>query len=224
VRGTTRGRSSYVCVASRMADSWSEKLAQSWLAYPEACAEMDAKLAQQVAVHWDRRGAGATAELLLPTRCETTAASLAELGPQPDAAMSCTLLLVVLGELLLCAEHGGILRDDVRVVERFADGDQDRRQAAEALRLLRNAACHPAAVASSAKGEVGIVSFANFLIANFKEATWAKGLRTQPVFLAHRRVSLFALRMVESIGVWRADHWGVRHARLELRGTPHASS
>lgn len=206
-----------------MAASWSEKLAQSWLASPDACAEMDAKLAQLIAVHWDQHGAGATAQQLLPTRCVTTAASLTELGKRPDAAMSCTLLLVVLGELLLCAEHGGILRDDVNVA-RFAGGIRERRQAAEALRLLRNAACHPAAVATSEKGEVGIVSFAEFLIANFKEATWAKGLRVQPGSLADRRVSLFALRMVDSIGWWRASHWGVRFAGLKPPGAPHATS
>lgn len=191
-----------------MADSWSKKFEQSWLESQDACRAMDAKLAQLMAVHWRRRGAGATAQRLLPTRCETTAASLTKLGKQPDAAMSCTLLLVMLGELLLCAERGGILRDDVMV--EFAGEIAERRQAAEALRRLRNAACHPAAVGTSAKGEVGIVSFADFLIANFKEDTWAQGLRTQPGFLANRAVSLFALRMVNSIGWWQAAHWGVR--------------
>jgi hypothetical protein len=206
-----------------MADSWSTKLAQSWLASPGACLAMDAKLAQLMAVHWGRRGAGATAQLLLPMRCETTAASLIELGKQPDAAMSCTLLLVMLGELLLCAEHGGILRDDV-MVERFAGGIVERWLAAEALRRLRNAACHPAAVVTSVKGDVGIVSFANFLITNFKRESWARGLRTQPGLLANRAVSLFALRMVNSIGWWQADHWDVRFAGLKPPGNPRAVS
>lgn len=206
-----------------MADSWSKKLEQSWLVSPDACLAMDARLAQLMAVHWGRRGAGVSPRQLLPLRCETTAASLIEIGRQPDAAMSCTLLLVMLGELLLCAEHGGILRDDA-MVERFAGGDDERRLAAEALRRLRNAACHPAAVAPSAKGEVGIVLFANFLIENFKEDTWAQGLRTQPGFLAHRAVSMFALRMVNSIGWWRADHWGVRFVGLKPPGVPQASS
>lgn len=200
-----------------MADSWSEKLAQSWLASPEARLAMDAKLAQLMAVHWGRRGAGVTAERLLPVRCETTAASLITIGKQPDAAMSCTLLLVMLGELLLCAEHGSILRDDV-MVERFAGRSDERWLAAEALRRLRNAACHPAAVAASAKGEVAIVSFAEFLIMNFKEYTWAQGLRTQPGLLAHRAVSLFALRMVDSIGRSRAGHWGVPFPGLKPPG------
>jgi hypothetical protein len=109
------------------------------------------------------------------------------------------------------------------MVARFAGGIRERRQTAEALRLLRNATCHPAAVATSAKGEVGIVSFADFLVANFREATWAKRLRTQPGSLADRAVSLFALRMVNSIGWWRASHWGVRFAGLRPPGTPHAS-
>ena len=206
-----------------MADSWSKKLAQSWLASADACLAMDARLAQLMAVHWGRHGAGATAQRLLPVRCETTAASLIEIGRQPDAAMSCTLLLVMLGELLLCAEHGGILRDDA-TVERFAGGIDERWLAAEALRRLRNAACHPAAVATATKGEVGIVSFAEFLIMNFKEDTWAQGLRTQPGFLAHRAVSLFALRMVDSIGWWRAGHWGVRFPGLKPPGPPRPSS
>jgi len=205
-----------------MADSWSKKFTQTWLGSLDACCAMDAKLTQLMAVHWGRRGRGVSPQLLLPTRCEVTAASLAELGRRPDAAMSCTLLLVLLGELLLCAEHGGILRDD-DMVKRFAGGVAERRQAAEALRRLRNAACHPAAAATSAKGEVGIVAFADFLIANFKEDTWAQGLRTQPGFLADRAVSLFALRMVNSIGWWQADHWSVRFAGLKPPGHPHAA-
>ena len=88
---------------------------------------MDSKLAQLMALHWGRRGAGVTPQLLLSTRCEATAASLIDLGKRPDAAMSCTLLLVMLGELLLCAEHGGILRDDA-MVDRFAGGSADKRQ------------------------------------------------------------------------------------------------
>jgi hypothetical protein len=79
-------------------------------------------------------------------------------------------------------------------------------------------------VATSAKGQTGSVSFADFLIANFKEDTWAQGLRTQPGALANREVSLFALRMVNSIGWWQADHWNVRFAGLRPPGTPHASS
>jgi hypothetical protein len=143
-------------------------------------------------------------------RCELVARWLVVLGPQPDASMACTVLLALLGELLLCAEHGGILRDD-KMVERFAGGIRDRRQSAEALRLLRNATCHPAAAAAAASDrEVGIVAFADFLIANFKEDRWAKGLRTQPGFLAHREVSLFALRMVNSIGWQQRAHWDVR--------------
>ena len=77
---------------------------------------------------------------------------------------------------------------------------------------------------TSTKGEVGIVTFADFLISNFKEDTWAQGLRTQPGFLANRAVSLFALRMVNSIGWWQADHWGVRFAGLKPPGNPHATS
>lgn len=204
-----------------MADSWSKKIEQTWLASREACAEMDAKLAQLMGARWDRRATGVTAQKLLPTRCETTAASLTELGKRPDAAMSCTLLLVMLGELLLCAEDGGILRDN-DMVERFAGGIPERRHAAVALRLLRNVACHPATVENLAEGERGIVPFAEFLIKNFKEATWATRLRAQPGSLADRAVSLFALRVVDSIGKWQAIHWDVRAASLRAPGRPPA--
>jgi len=217
-----RSQFSSAFAASPMADSWPKKFAQTWLVSLDACRAMDAKLAELMAVHWGRHGRGVSPQLLLPMRCEVTATSLADLGKSPNAAMSCTLLLVLLGELLLCAEHGGILRDD-DMVERFAGGIAERRQAAEALRRLRNAACHPAAATTSAKGEVGIVAFADFLVANFKEDTWAQGLRTQPGFLANRVVSLFALRMVNSIGWWQADHWSVRFAGLKPPGHPHAA-
>lgn len=200
-----------------MTDAWTTKFDRTWLASREACVEFDKHLAKLVGVHWNVRGAAALPSAVLPLPLEATAAALRPLGMSPSSSIHGTILLALLGELLLCAETGGILRKDT--VDRFAGGELERAALGDAMRLLRNAACHPAS-ASDHDDETGIVSFADFVLDNFQEETWARNLRSRPGDLARREVTFFALRLVESVGWDRAERW-----RLKLKGVkrPHSA-
>lgn len=195
-----------------MIDAWSTKFEadSNWLNSPAACLELDTQLARLVAIHWNLRGKAASPPAILPLRCEPAAVALQSLGTSPSSAIHCTILLALLGELLLCAEAGGILRKDT--VEEFAGGEPERLAAGEAMRLLRNAVCHPASATEHGE-DTGITSFADFIAENFKEETWAVGLRSQPGNLGKREVAFFALRLVNDLGWVLAGQWG-----LKLRG------
>lgn len=196
-------------------DAWSTKFESTWLESMEACREMDEHLAQLVGGHWNLRGPAATVVTVLATRCEPTAALLRTLGASSSNAIHCTVLLALLGELLVCAEEGGILRKET--VIRFAGWDADRMIVPDAVRLLRNAVCHPAS-AQEHEEETGMASFADFVATNFKEETWVASLRSTPGELARREVAFFALRLLNSIGWERANRW-----KLKMKGAkrPH---
>lgn len=199
-------------------DAWSTKLEPTWLNSPEACRDLDAKLGQLMAGHWKlprQVMSAAAAATILPLRCEPTAAALKVLGGSPSSAIHCTILLALLGELLLCAEEGGNLRKDT--VARVAGEEASGSAAPEAMRLLRNAACHPASAINQDE-ETGIVSFADFVTQHFKQETWASSVRARPGDLARREVAFFALQLANDIGWERANRWG-----LKLKGVtrPH---
>ena len=198
-----------------MTDAWSTKFKATWLDAPEACRELDDHLAKLMAAHRKLRGEAASTLAVLPLRCEPTAAVLQTLGVSPSSSIQTTILLALLGELLLCAEEGGILRKDT--VERIAAGEPEREIVPDAVRLLRNAVCHPASAREDVE-ETGIASFADFIVTNFKEETWATELRTRPGDLARREVAFFALRLINGIGWERAERW-----KLRMKGTkrPH---
>lgn len=200
-----------------MTDAWTTKFDRTWLASGGACAESDSHLAKLIGEHWNLRGAGVSPSAVLPMPCEATAAALRSLAMSPSSSIHGTILLALLGELLLCAETGGILRKDT--VDRFAGGELERAAVGDAMRLLRNAVCHPAS-ASDHDDETGIASFADFVLDNFKEETWARNLRSRPGELGRREVTFFALRLVESVGWDRAGRWN-----LKFRGVkrPHGA-
>jgi hypothetical protein len=189
--------------------SWDKEFKNTWLASDRACKALDAKLGTFMAKHWGKGNVTATS--VLPLSCSRSAAALRDLGRTPDYSIICSLLLAMLGEMLLCAEDGGILRED-ELRQRFG-APSEQWVPVEALRRLRNAVCHPAEVAGgggASANDAGILAFADFVAAHFKQDTWAAGLRTQPSQLAQRNVTLFGLRLVESIGRSQAHHWGVR--------------
>ena len=178
---------------------------------PQDVKALDAKVAAIIGKHWER--VGATAAEVLPLRCEPTAQALIALGRTTDFAVHCTVLLALLGELLLCAESGGIFQDST--VDVFAH-DIEKQNVAEALRLLRNAVAHPAA-ANASRGEVAITAFADYVESSFPEETWAASLRGTPGQLATRPVTYFALRLVDQLGRWQASHWGIKTSAFKLR-------
>lgn len=192
-------------------DGWSTHWERTWLASSQATKDLDAKLAAIIGKHWDRVGAKASDVMLL--RCEPTANAMRELGRSAEFAIHCTILLALLGELLLCAERGGILQDGA--VQVFAN-DVERENVAEALRLLRNAVAHPAA-ASADHGEVAVVSFAEYVERSFPEETWASTLWQTPGQLATRPVAFFALRLVDQLGRWQASRWGIKAGAFKVR-------
>ena len=118
------------------------------------------------------------------------------------------MLLALLGELLLCAEEGDILRKDT--VTKYGGSEPERAVVAEAMRLLRNAVCHPASATEHDDEKTGVVSFADFVNKNFREETWASALRARPGDLAKREVAVFALQLVDALGWARAQKWGLR--------------
>ena len=196
-----------------MADSWKTRFDETWLSSNQACQAIDTKVALLVGKHWGRRGAAAAPRLVLSTRCTEAANAIASIGPTPSHAIHCTTILSLLAELLLCAEDGGIFREEI--IDQFAGGVGERRATAESLRLLRNATCHPAA-ATSGDGEIAIVALARYVANAYREERWAVRLQTQPEqagLLADREVTFFALRLVNTLGWWQADHWG-----LSLKG------
>jgi hypothetical protein len=188
-------------------DAWSTKFEarSNWLNSKDACEELDKKLAALVGPHWKLRGASPA--VVLPMQCAPTAAALRALGPSPSSSIHCTILLALLGELLLCAEEGGILRKDT--VAKFVGDEQEREALGEATRLLRNAVCHPAS-ATEHDEVTGIASLAGFVAENFKEEKWASGLRSRPADLGKREVAFFALGLVVELGWDRAARWGVK--------------
>jgi hypothetical protein len=196
-------------------DAWSTRFKSTWLDSRDACIALDEKLAKLVGGHWNMRGQNASPVAVLPLRCEATSDGLRTLGMSPSSSIHCTILLALLGELLLCAEEGGILRKDS--VTRFAAGEPERAAVGEVLRLMRNAVCHPAST-SDYDEETSIASFADFVMENFKEETWASSLKSRPGDLGKREVTFFALRLVQQLGWERAERW-----RVNLKGTkrPH---
>ena len=191
-------------------DAWSTKLEPTWLNSPEACRELDEKIAQLMASHWNlprHAMSPAIVATLLPMRCEPTAAAIKTLGGSPSSSIHCTILLALLGELLLCAEEGGILRKDT--VARIAGAEAEGAVAPDAVRLLRNAVCHPASALEHDE-ETGIRSFADFVTHHFKRETWASSLRIRPGELAKREVAFFALQLANDIGWERANRWGLK--------------
>lgn len=198
-------------MSSIVPDGWSTHWDRTWLASSQATKALDAKLAVIIGKHWARVGANPSD--VSPFRCETTARALVELGRSSEFAMHCTILLALLGELLLCAESGGILQGNASSI--FA-GDEERENIAETLRLLRNAVAHPAA-ANAVHGEVAIGAFADYVERSFPEETWASTLRRTPGHLATRAVAFFALRLVDQLGRWQASHWGIKTSAFKVR-------
>lgn len=117
-----------------MTDAWTTKFDKTWLASRDACIEFDKHLAKLVGAHWNMRGAAALPSAVLPMPCEATADALRPLGISPSSSIHGTILLALLGELLLCAETGGILRKDT--VERFAGGELERAALGDAMRSV----------------------------------------------------------------------------------------
>jgi hypothetical protein len=188
-------------------DAWSTRFKSTWLDSRDACVALDEKLAKLVGGHWSMRGQNASPVAVLPLRCEAMSDGLRTLGMSPSSSIHCTILLALLGELLLCAEDGGILRKDT--VARFAGSEPERAAVGEALRLMRNAVCHPAST-SDYDEETSIASFADFVMANFKEETWASSLKARPGDLGKREVTFFALRLIEQLGWERAGRSSVK--------------
>lgn len=177
----------------------------------EACDELDAKLSRLVASHW---GGASSPDDVLPLRCRSTAEALLVLRSTPSTLFHGTLLLSLLGELLLCAEDGDILRKEV--VQRFAAGESERAIVGEAVRRLRNAVCHPASTEEHEE-ETGVASFADFVIVNFKEETWAQKVKQRPGELRAREVTLFALRLIDQLGMAQAERWHLKKVRRVRR-------
>lgn len=189
-----------------MGEAWLTHFERTWLSSALACRALDGKIAKVIGEHWHRRGPAVTPANMLSLRCEEAATLLRTAGASPGNAIHCTILLSLVGELLLCAEQGGIFREEI--VDRFAHKDQDRKVNAEAMRRLRNAVCHPAAV-TEADGEVAILALASYVEYNHPEETWGPSLRSEPGRLADRSVAFFALRLVNNLGWWQAEHWRV---------------
>jgi hypothetical protein len=190
-----------------MADDWSTKFERTWLSSVPACLALDEKLAGLISGHWRRRGPAAKPENVLPLRCKETAALLRDAGKSPSNAIHCTVLLALVGELLLCAEKGGIFRDET--VYRFAGKDYERKVNAEVMRRLRNAVCHPAAVTPD-DGEIALLALADYVELNLPEEKWGPRLRSEPSLLADRVVAFFALQLVDNLGWCQAEHWNVK--------------
>ncbi len=190
-----------------MADSWSTRFKETWLHSPPACHALDEKIAQVMAEHWYGPRTRATPEEVLPLRCKETAAFLTEAGKTPSNAIQCTIALALISELLLCAESGGIFRKET--VAQFAGDHDNRKLNAKAMRLLRNAVCHPAS-ADEHDGEIAIVALSDYVDTNFRDEPWGRPLRSEPGRLAGRDVAFFALRLVDNLGWWQADHWSVK--------------
>jgi hypothetical protein len=141
-----------------MANDWPTMFKRTWLSSVDACRALDAKIAGVIGGHWHRRGPAATPENVLPLRCKETADLLGNAGTSPSNAIHCTTLLALVGELLVCAEEGGIFREET--VKNFAGKDYERKVNAEAMRRLRNAVCHPAAVTPD-DGEIALLALSD---------------------------------------------------------------
>jgi hypothetical protein len=204
-----------------MADAWPTKFKATWLSSAPACRALDDAIAKILGEHWRWPRKAATPGKLLPLRCEETATLLQDVGTSPSNAIHCTILLSLVGELLLCAEQGGIFREET--VKRFAGSDRDRKINAEAMRRLRNAVCHPAAVTED-DGEIALLALSSYVENNHREETWGPNLRSEPSLLAHRDVAFFALRLVNNLGRWQAEHWGVKLRGAEPPGRASRSS
>jgi hypothetical protein len=76
---------------------------------------------------------------------------------QYSAWFSCSATIGICGELLLCAESGGTMNDA------FVPDDPEQAHACEALRHLRNAACHPAHVSGRHSGDPHVLQLCNWL-------------------------------------------------------------
>ena len=189
-----------------MGDDWPTKFKRTWLSSAPACRVLDEKIAGLISGHWHRRGP-ATPENVLPFRCRETADLLRNVGTSPSNAIHCTALLALVGELLLCAEEGGIFRNET--VDGFAGKDYEKKVNAEAMRRLRNAVCHPAAV-TSGDGEIALLALSDYIERNHREEEWGPRLRFEPNLLADRVVAFFALRLVDNLGWWQAEHWSVK--------------
>lgn len=196
-----------------MRQSWSSMLNRTWFAdgprEKKFRKSLDNVIARYLGRHQGRRGVAATPESLLGLGCCETATFVHEAGKNPSNAGYCAIALVLLGELLICAEEGGIMQRDV--VAQFDSQKEESAPIAEAVQRLRNALCHPAAV-SPDHGEVAVQALLAFMEANYRDETWPDDVRRNPGTIFQdkdRRVASFALRMVTRVGVHRARRWGV---------------
>jgi len=193
--------------------AWPPALQGTWLGSEWNCKAIDEKVKTHLAAHWHQKAPS----FVPPFTIKKAARWLGALGPNPDDSILCTLVLAVLGELLLCAEPGGILRE-TNLLQRF--GESEQWVAVEGLRLVRNAVCHPAEVGTTkvADGDgedtggnqSGVTALASFLGSHHRDESWAQELRTDPNQLASREAALFTLRQVDSIGRMLASRWGIQ--------------
>ena len=196
-----------------MRQSWSSVLNRTWFADDRRDKrfreDLDNVVARHLGRHQGRRGAAATPENVLGLGCCATATYVHDVGRNPSNAGYCAIAFALLGELLLCAEEGGILQRDI--VARFDGHKDESAPIAEAVHRLRNALCHPAAV-SPDHGEVAVQALLGFMEANYRDEMWLDDVRRNPgtIYLdKDRRVASFALRMVTRVGVHQARRWGI---------------
>lgn len=91
---------------SRTMEAWPPALSETWLGSEWNCQAVDEKVRTHLAKHWHQK----PLSFVPPFTIKKAARWLGNIGPNPSDSILCTLMLAVLGELLLCAEPGGILR------------------------------------------------------------------------------------------------------------------
>lgn len=182
---------------------WRQQLDDTWLGDERARTRLDAHVRRHLARH---RGLGA-ADLTSVVALTVDAAygCLLDLGLR-GLWLPCTTFVALTGELVLCAPLGSVLGD-----EAIGRWPRESRASMQALRLVRNAACHPAHQADAGSGEPPIRRLVRH-IENSDPDAGELGARLQAAwsFLGERQVAEYALRKLDAAGRAVCDRAGIR--------------
>jgi hypothetical protein len=163
---------------------------------------VDERLRAWLAGFRDVKGPARQAVVALTT--DAAGAQIVALG-QHNLWLWCTTAIALTGELLLCAQHGGIFSEEVE-----GQWDLPARINVRTLRLLRNATCHPAHQANVGSGTPPIERLVTHLRnTEREESPLAIELERSWSLLADRRVAEFALRKLDAAGRAFAARFGI---------------
>lgn len=185
---------------------WKDSVKRTWLGRPQLRAQLDEKIRAWLGRH--RNLHGKVLESVSPFTIDTAYADVLALGTN-NCWFWCTTAIALTGELLLCSQRGGTFANLDRQWSRRHD--QDAWINIEALRLIRNATCHPAHHSANESGTPAVQQLVEH-IRNFdQEAALVSAIEAGWSTLRRRDFAEFALRKLDAVGI----HFGARH-RIEM--------